>query len=165
MITPTPITADVSAPQYYTTPATPGVPETDAKGMVTLAQLTNDAVTVASGSVNDVIAIMGVARNTAAEDNYGKTVVAGIVKGAGATAAVSNTITNFVTYGTPATKILGGGERAGVVNSYLSAFGKLPTTIEEWNDVIKIANGRWPSARSEAKEAKAKTSVKNIYFL
>ena len=164
LITPTPITADVSVPQYYTTPATPGVPETDAKGMVTLAQLTNDAVTVASGSVNDVIALMVVARNTAAEDNYGKTVVAGIVKGAGATAAVSNTITNFVTYGTPATKILGGGERAGVVNSYLSAFGKLPTTIEEWNDVIKIANGRWPSARSETKEAKAKTSFKTIYL-
>jgi hypothetical protein len=40
----------------------------------------------------------------------------------------------------------------------------LPTTTEEWNDVVKIANGRWPNERSEAKENKAKTSFRTLYL-
>lgn len=63
----------------------------------------------------------------------------------------------------PTTKKLGAGERTGVLNSYLFAFGKLPKTIAEWQDVIKIANGRWPSERSTTAETKAKESFKKIY--
>jgi len=107
---------------------------------------------------------MGVSRNSTAETNYNKTIVANVIKGAGVTAAVSSTITNFVTYGTPATKVLGAGERGGVVNSYRAAFGKLPATSQEWNDVIKIANGRWPSQTNATAEKRAKTSFKTIYL-
>lgn len=69
----------------------------------------------------------------------------------------------FITYGTATTKALGAGERAGVISSYLAAFGKLPKTELEWQDAIKIANGRWPSERSAAAETKAKVSFKKIY--
>lgn len=142
----------------------PGVPATDSSGKVTIEQQAADATAVAAGDVSQVIATMGVSRNAAAEANYNKTIVASITKGAGATAAVSNTITNFVTYGTPATKDLGAGERGGVVNSYRAAFGKLPATTDEWTDVIKIANGRWPSQTNATAEKRAKTSFKTIYL-
>ena len=72
-------------------------------------------------------------------------------------------INYFVAYGTPSTAYLGNGERLGVVNSYKSAFNKLPDTYGEWLDAIKIANGRWPSARSENAESLAKETFKIIY--
>ena len=72
-------------------------------------------------------------------------------------------INNFIVYGTKGTQILGAGERAGVVNSYKKAFNKLPKTKEEWQDAIKIGNGRWPSERSEVAEAKANIEFTEIY--
>lgn len=64
-------------------------------------------------------------------------------------------ISYFINEGTPTTIILGSGERAGVLNSYLSAFEKLPTNRLEWQDVIKIANGRWPEEKNLKSEQKA----------
>jgi len=69
----------------------------------------------------------------------------------------------FITYGTKTTLRLGKGERAGVIDSYKSAFGKLPQTEEEWQDAIKIANGRWPSERSEEAENRASDIFKEVY--
>ena len=73
-------------------------------------------------------------------------------------------LTNFVFCGTRTTLILGAGERAGVLNSYKSAFNKLPTTQSEWEDVIKIANGRWPNERSQTAEERAKLEFKKVYL-
>lgn len=73
-------------------------------------------------------------------------------------------IAYFIRYGSDTTIILGAGERAGVVNSYKSVFSKLPETEEEWKDVIKIANGRWPSERNMTAEQKAQAEIfKTIY--
>lgn len=72
-------------------------------------------------------------------------------------------LTNFITYGSQSTAWLGWGERAGVLNSYRSAFGRWPETAGDWQDVIKIGNGRWPNARSSAAETKALKIFKNIY--
>src|SRR3989339_814083 len=69
-------------------------------------------------------------------------------------------ISYFIHAGTPTTILLGTGERAGVLNSYLSAFDKLPRNLTEWQDVIKIANGRWPEERSTESEYQAS----NLYF-
>ncbi len=69
-------------------------------------------------------------------------------------------ISYFIDSGTPTTILLGEGERAGVLNSYLSVFDKLPTNTLEWQDVIKIANGRWPNQRDKESEEKAA----DIYF-
>lgn len=66
-----------------------------------------------------------------------------------------NSISYFIHSGTPTTIILGSGERAGVLNSYLSVFNKLPRNVLEWQDVIKIANGRWPNERNLDYEEKA----------
>jgi len=73
------------------------------------------------------------------------------------------TINDFIVYGTQSTQRLGAGERAGVINSYYQAYKKLPNSEAEWSDVIKIANGRWPSERSAAAEAQAKIEFRKVY--
>jgi len=78
--------------------------------------------------------------------------------------AMKERINNFITYGVDNnTQSLGEGERAAVMYSFKEAFDKLPETEEELADSIKIANGRWPSARSEAAENWAKEQFKRIY--
>lgn len=62
-----------------------------------------------------------------------------------------NSIAYFIQVGTRTTKRLGAGERAGVINSYFFTFGIFPESVLDWQDIIKIANGRWPS----------KVSIKN----
>lgn len=71
-----------------------------------------------------------------------------------------NSISYFIEAGTPTTILLGSGERAGVLNSYLSVFDKLPRNVLEWQDIVKIANGRWPDERNLASEDKAA----NVFF-
>ncbi|MBT6691670.1 hypothetical protein HOB10_05055 [Candidatus Parcubacteria bacterium] len=79
--------------------------------------------------------------------------------------SVKDTINQFITYGVDTnTKNLGEGERAAVIHSYKSAFGKLPESEDEMTDAIKIANGRWPSKTNEAAEHRAKVEFKKIYL-
>lgn len=80
-----------------------------------------------------------------------------------AATALKSGINNFIANGTKSTVSLGKGERAGVVNSYKSAFGKSPATESEWKDCIAIANGRWPSLTSATAEYKAKQDFKKVY--
>lgn len=80
------------------------------------------------------------------------------------TTAMQNALNNFITYGVDSnTQKLGEGERAAVINSYKSAFNKLPETEAELADAIKIANGRWPSITNDAAEKKAKEQFQKIY--
>lgn len=73
-------------------------------------------------------------------------------------------ISYFIREGTPTTILLGSGERAGVLNSYLSVFDKLPQNTLEWQDIIKIANGRWPDERNiESEEQASNTFFSAIY--
>jgi len=74
-----------------------------------------------------------------------------------------DSIVHFIAYGTPTTVKRGEGERTGVLNSYKSAFSRLPGTSAEWSDVLKIANGRWPSERSGEKESAAIQIFKSVY--
>lgn len=77
----------------------------------------------------------------------------------------------FIAYGAPTkaevlnTPIdkLGGGERAGVVNSFTEAFGKLPETERDWEDVMKISIGRFPSQTNVDREQTAEETFKKIY--
>lgn len=79
-------------------------------------------------------------------------------------ANMQTAIKAFITYGVDDnTKKLGEGERAAVINSYKSAFDKLPETESELADAIKIANGRWPSVTSAEAEKKAKEQFQKIY--
>jgi len=79
-------------------------------------------------------------------------------------AVEKTTINNFIVYGTPSTKRLGAGERAGVINSYFQAYGKLPNSEAEWSDVLKIASGRWPTERNAQAKFLAKFEFKNVYL-
>lgn len=58
---------------------------------------------------------------------------------------------------------LGRGERIAVVNSYKLAFGKEPQNQSEMNDLIKIANGYVPTAKSDSAEAKANINFQFVY--
>jgi hypothetical protein len=73
-------------------------------------------------------------------------------------------IANFIHCGTPSTVILGAGERGATINSYATAYGHLPATSTDWQDVVRIANGRWPVAKNSDIEAKAKAQFKQVYL-
>ncbi|PJA10231.1 hypothetical protein COX67_05065, partial [Candidatus Falkowbacteria bacterium CG_4_10_14_0_2_um_filter_36_22] len=75
-----------------------------------------------------------------------------------------NAIMNFIHIGTPTTLHLGAGERAGVINSFQSAYGHLPQSEADWQDIIKIANGRWPAQTNIQTEANAQGAFKKIYL-
>ncbi|MCD4705661.1 hypothetical protein K8R61_01105 [bacterium] len=81
------------------------------------------------------------------------------------TSGMQAAINNFISYGVDEnTKGLGAGERAAVIYSYKSAFGRLPATEEDLTDTIKIANGRWPSAVSEEALERAREKFSIIYL-
>ncbi|MDP3771714.1 MAG: YCF48-related protein [bacterium] len=77
----------------------------------------------------------------------------------------------FIAYGAPTKsealskpiEKLGDGERAGVVNSFKEAFGKLPETSQDWEDVMKISIGRFPSQTNVGREQAAEAAFKKIY--
>ncbi len=74
-----------------------------------------------------------------------------------------DSIVNYICNGTDSTRVLGEGERAGVLNSYLQAYGVLPDSESEWSDALKIAHGRWPSQRSASAEQRAFTQFRKVY--
>jgi hypothetical protein len=159
-----------TAPATETTPITSFIPTAPAetasgsRGNITLGQMTNDAIIITTGDVSQLMTEIGIRRDLAAEAEYSQTIVEKIVKDIGTASQVRNTINNFVTYGTKTTIVLGAGERAGVVNSFKFAFGELPTTEEDWNDVIKIANGRWPGQISKTAEDRATINFRKVYL-
>lgn len=124
----------------------------------------SEAVEIIKANVNSLLAKLGVKRDLAKEARGIGKYVANLIKNATVTKEQQSALTNFVTYGTNTTLSLGEGERAGVVNSYKSAFGKLPSAENEWSDAVKIANGRWPSETSATAEANAVASFKKIYL-
>jgi hypothetical protein len=106
----------------------------------------------------------GVARNQSGESvakgKFLKDLLVGIY---GSKETDKQNVVNFIFYGTQMTRGLGEGERAGVVNSYKTAFGKLPASDQEWSDLIKIATGRWPTERNEVAEERAERRFRYIY--
>ncbi len=145
LFTPTPVTTVTTTPTATVT-TTP---------TVTPAQASDEATAVISGTVTST-------PNATLEAKYETTIVNKIANGA--TQTQKEAIIDFVTYGTSSTQVLGAGERGGVVNSYKTAFGVLPTTSAQWSDVIKIANGRWPSQTNATAESKATAAFKKIYL-
>lgn len=149
--------------------ATPTVVEKVSEAAQAFAQkvvtILGEAAEVVKANVETLLTKVGLKRDLAKEQktssNYVKMLVQGVEN---LTAENTHAINNFIAYGTETTKILGEGERAGVLNSYKAAFGKLPTIGDEWADAIKIANGRWPNERSESKEAAATEEFKKIYL-
>ena len=73
-------------------------------------------------------------------------------------------IAYFIEIGSPTTRRLGAGERAGALNSFISAFGHSPLSESDWQDIVKIANGRWPASTSVTAEELAKQSFQKVYL-
>lgn len=132
---------------------------------IQLNKIINEAGYVWKGDASVIAGNMAANRNPKAEvsgyNKYTSSLISGI---SGLEQFNIYALTNFIIYGTETTEILGAGERAGVLNSYKSAFGKLPKTENEWQDAVKIANGRWPSEKSEAALNKGKKEFKKVYL-
>jgi hypothetical protein len=129
-----------------------------------IVTIVSEAVEVIKANLNSLLAKIGIRRNLDKE-NFALSRAIKLVKGVPAVnKRQQDAIIHFISYGTSTTQKLGEGERAGVLNSYKSAFNKLPKSQDEWADAIKIANGRWPTQRSENKEAEANASFKKIYL-
>lgn len=130
-----------------------------------IIEIASDAAEIIKANVNSLLGKLGVKRDLAKEQVSVKKYVKALIKDiSGVSKENESALTNFVAYGTDTTLPLGEGERAGVVNSYKSAFGKLPSTETEWNDTIKIANGRWPEERNSLSEANAAEAFKKVYL-
>ena len=75
----------------------------------------------------------------------------------------------FVTYNYGTTAYLGAGERAGVIDSWKTSKRLcgicVPEQLGDWEDIIKIANGRWPNVLPENDYVKGKEGVfRQIYL-
>ncbi|MDD5527596.1 MAG: YDG domain-containing protein [Patescibacteria group bacterium] len=128
-----------------------------------LDNIANEAGIVSANNAGSLQAYLSVAANPTAEAASLIKYKAVLGQDSKITAAEKTAINDFIVYGTPTTLRLGAGERAGVVNSYFQAFGKLPNSEAEWSDVIKIANGRWPGELNQAAENIAKAQFKKVY--
>lgn len=167
-----PLTGKTTTGTAPETPATPAptpepiptpAPTPALTGEFTIEQMLSEAEIINTADVEQVLSHIDADRNANAENNYNKSLVGQIVAGSNATSKNINKIINFVTYGTQSVEKLGAGERAGVVNSFKMAFNKIPASENDWSDVIKIANGRWPSQTSQAAEDRAKINFKRVY--
>ncbi|MDP3986216.1 MAG: hypothetical protein Q8P77_02205 [Candidatus Veblenbacteria bacterium] len=106
---------------------------------------------------------VGLVRDTALEQQYEADIVRKVVGSDTVAGDVRTAIINFVTYGTVSTLALGAGERGGVVASFRAAYGHLPQSEHEWQEVVKIANGRWPGTLLPEREQQMRNTFKEIY--
>lgn len=127
---------------------------------------------IEEGGLTGILKRIGKGRDQAAEEasknNYMLRIKSRIrnlnIKMSDVSQKVEDAINQFITYGVDSnTAGLGAGERAAVVNSYVSAFNKMPSDQEEVEDMIKMANGRWPTIRNSKAEKEAKERFRNIY--
>lgn len=138
------------------------VPVSPVGGVFTLEMMNAEALfTFGAGTRAEFESAVGKPCEWAAADATVK-VNAAIVGIAGS--AQRTAIENFAACGTGASMKLGAGERLGVVNSFKSAFGRLPNSQEDWFDVIKIGNGRFPGHTNADAETRAKASFKKVYL-
>jgi len=138
---------------------------TQAEADTNLASIKSEASKIFTDARSGVAQAVKKAIDAAKESEYDKSIVGKVVSSvASVSSAVRERILTFVTYGSVTTDALGAGERGGVVNSFKEAFGKLPENEADWEDVIKIANGRWPGQTSASREKTAEGNFQAIYL-
>jgi hypothetical protein len=125
------------------------------------------AVLLYNNDLANLLAQTGSIRDTAKESQINNNYLGKLSQGLAQPVSESSnaSIIEFIAYGVDAnTQLLGQGQRAAVVYSYKQAFGKLPSSQADFEDLIKIASGRWPAATSTKAEATAKVQFKKIYL-
>jgi len=128
-----------------------------------LQQIAADTGLIYSANINSILNGISAVRNSANEKITSDKYLSSLTHEENLASDQANRLNFFITYGSITTKILGAGERAGVISSYKKAFGKLPKTEAEWSDAIKIASGRWPAEESATALAAAKVEFKKVY--
>ncbi|MFC1612912.1 hypothetical protein ACFL23_01135 [Patescibacteria group bacterium] len=152
-----------------TTEATATTETTTAESATTefaqkIVVIATEATQVMSATAETIALNVGASRDVSVEQTTVSTYVTPLISDLSNVSNQSQTmITNFIAYGTQTTKVLGAGERAGVVNSFKKAYSKLPTSEVDWQDAIKIANGRFPAQQSITKEQEALKTFIKIY--
>ncbi len=141
-------------------PVTPVIPSPPSTALQIIA---SEAGIISANNLQSLLIYLGVKADPAAERTSLKKYQTILSQDKKITAAEKIVINYFIVYGTPTTAHLGSGQRAGLINSYFQAYGKLPNSKAEWSDVIKIANGRWPSERSVSAENQAKIEFRKVY--
>ncbi|HLD19640.1 MAG TPA: S8 family serine peptidase [Patescibacteria group bacterium] len=128
---------------------------------VQLKAIFSEAQTFSFSTVPSLAQGLGVTRNQVTE-KVGNDLARRIAGGVNNT--IDDRVVSFIAYGTDTTRTLGAGERAGVVNSFREAFGRLPGSVEDWQEVIKIGNGRWPEERNVDREVDAMRRFERVYL-
>ncbi len=103
-------------------------------------------------------------RDLSLEQKYEAEILPKVINKDNPPAGIRSTILNFITYGTLSTIHLGAGERGGVVASFRAAYGRWPQSEYEWQEILKIANGRWPGSLLPEREQTMKNSFQKIYL-
>ena len=143
-------------------PTTPTTPTNNSADAI-IQGITNESVIVVSGNADSIASTVKTTRDSALESNYQTRFTDPLTSGLKLDTTTTKNLNYFVAYGTPNTLKLGAGERAGVLGSYLSAYGKVPDAANEWSDLIKISIGRWPTELNTTAENQAKVEFKKIY--
>lgn len=130
-----------------------------------IIKIEEKAELLSENKLDDILAELKELRNLVREQQaqikYLKSLMSGM---SNVTEEMQNAINSFISYGVDDnTKRLGEGERAAVMYSFKSAYGKLPENENDLADAVKIANGRWPSLTNEEAEQKAIKKFEEIY--
>ena len=158
------ITLTASAtPTPATTSETASPVPTEAERQAEIAVINTEAQQLFANSAAEVAQAAGSSRQLPLEQTYSSSLVTRILP-ATTSNEVRNRVTAFVSYGTVGTLTLGAGERAGVVNSFRAAFGRTPQSESDWQDVLKIASGRFPGTLNAAREQAVAATFKRIYL-
>jgi|WetSurMetagenome_2_1015567.scaffolds.fasta_scaffold00745_23 hypothetical protein len=131
-----------------------------------ITTINSNASQLYNGETDSILAQLNELRNIVKEQETKIKYLESLTKDAQQVSqAALDAINNFIAYGVDQnSKLLGAGQRAAVVNSFKAAFDKLPTTQIDFTDVVKIANGRWPSQKSVDAENAAKEQFQKIYL-
>ncbi len=123
----------------------------------------SDAVYIITNKFDSIINLIAKKFNLQTE-NFIKNKYLKKIKASDLESEYQDKIIKFISYGTRESLALGEGERAGVINSFREAFGRLPKTQKDWEDVMKIGSGRWPEQRSELAEQRARLVFSEVYL-
>ncbi len=130
-----------------------------------IAEIKEKATLLYEGEISSILSELNTVRDTVREQEIEIKYLRALIQNlAQVNESMKEMINHFITYGVDTNSMkLGEGERAAVVYSFKEAFGKLPESEVDFEDVIKIANGRWPEKKSDQALASARAEFAKIY--
>ncbi len=158
-----PAQAQTPTPALEPAPETPAGEQPLDDRAAQFARLVAEGTKVYVSSPESLAQAVGKIRDSALEQNTLASIVRKVVP-QGTVSGVETAVTSFVAYGTVSTVHLGAGERAGVVGSFQSAYGRLPQSEYDWQEILKIANGRWPGTLLPERETAMSQTFQRVYL-